>query len=445
MPGRTRRLLVLCLPLLPFGACVERDEAPDAADTAAVGTIAASQRPPVGDEECPDRWSWTPEQRTNIEAFTGGRDDILAFNDCQRFLIGSRTEPTYGDVFAIFIGESAATAADVPGVGELSTVALVAAYGAYEPLGIDAAGFYCILADGRSGPHAMMAPAGPDADCIEPVVSEGKSLFTIRRGGTSGSPQEAADVPAAARWGFDGIPGRGADPEVDGWVQYAVLPCGDAVCYVGPAGPEGSGAGFAPKSPRAILGAISPDLPASGRVRRVDGWHDIQFLADPAQVNGETRPHRGLPVGVILPDDSLAERTVEDFDAGWVRVAEVAISGTSAYEEKLNFASSRSGRYNTVELCSYGGDGEGTGNCSGLPADLAERCAPTDPEDPGARRWRSRHVSAETDLARHYCVSFNRHTEDAELDVPGIVRWKWLANDEQAWERCPNGCCAGVG
>lgn len=448
MPPKFVVPLVACLAL----ATVACTEGRDRADSEATPATTAGPAVPTLDEECPHEWDWTPEQRENIEAFTGGRDDILAYNDCQRFLVGSRASPAYGDVFAIFVGDAAARSGDVPAEREKTPVALVAAWGVYEPLGIDAAGFYCILTDGRSGPNALMAPAGPDANCMEPVTSEGKTLFTVRRGGTPDSPVEANDVPGVARWAFDGVPGRGTDPDSVGWVQYAVLPCGGATCYVGPTrggdleDAQTSGPGFAPKSPRAVLASISANLPAGGRVRQVDGWHDIQFLADPESTDGETRPHRGLPVGVILPDDSLAQRTVDDFDAGWVKVAEVAISASSAYEEKLNFASSTGGRYNSVELCSYVGGTGGTGNCDGLPAELAQRCAPADPEDPGARRWRRRHVNAETGAVKHYCVRFiPRSEQDAELDVPGIARWKWLAEDEETWYRCPGGCCPGAG
>lgn len=442
MPPRLCLALVVCLALVA-GACTESRDRADSDVAPATTTLPAL---PTLDEECPHEWGWTPEQRANIEAFTGGRDDILAFNDCQRFLRGSRSSPAYGDVFAIFIADAAARSGAVPGEGEMTPVALVAAWGAYEPLEIDGAGFYCILSNGRSGPNALMAPAGPDADCLEPVVSEGVRLFTVRRNVPLEPPPATGDVPGVARWGFDGLPGRGADPEADGWVQYAVLPCGDAVCYVGPTGPQGSGAGFAPKPPRAVLASISPGLPAGGRVRAIDGWHDMQFLADPERTDGRTRPHEGLPVGVILPDDSLGHRTIDDFDDGWVRVAEVAISGASAYERKLNFSPTTGDRYNVVELCSYAGSGNGTGNCGGVPADVEARCAMTDPEDPTARRWRRRHVNARTGAARHYCVRFNPRTEeDAELEVPGIVRWKWLAEDEETWVRCGLGCCSGAG
>ncbi|MFW6039676.1 MAG: hypothetical protein ACOC9N_01200 [Gemmatimonadota bacterium] len=430
-----RSSLTLLLPVLPFAAlaCAEMEEP-------------APELPPVGGEECPHEWDWTDEQRRNIEAFTGGRDDVFAFNDCQRFLVGSRQSPAYGEVFAIFVGAEAArgdAGAAASGEDE-AAVALVAARGSYPPLGIGRAGFYCLLMDGRPGPNARMAPAGPGADCLDPPLEEARPLYTIRRD-VEGSREtgDGSAVPGVARWGFDGLPTGGAGSGNGHWVQYAILPCGDAVCYVGPTGPNDAEAGFDPPSPGDVLAAISGELPSDGEVRRVDGWHDAQFLADPAGPKGRPRPHPALLVGVLIPDPALGERTPEDFDAGWVRVAEVALSAPSGYEEKFNFAETTGSAYNVVELCSY--SGEAPGRCAELPEEVDRRCRSIDPKDPGARRWRRRHVNAATGSTAYSCVKYRpRPGVDGELDVPGVVRWKWLAEDEEAWFACPRGCCAGV-
>ncbi len=414
-----------------------------------------TELPPPSGEECPHAWDWTEEQRKNIEAFTGGRDDVFAFNDCQRFLVGSRQDATYGDVFAIFIGDEADRRAAAPGTtaavgGEPPAVALVAARGSYPRLGIEEAGFYCLLMDGRDGPSALMAPAGRSADCLDPLVAEARTLYTIRRDVEGPTPTGGEPiVPGVARWGFDGLPSEdgetGDTSTADGrWVQYAILPCGDAVCYVGPTGANDAEAGFEPPSPVDVLAAISEELPSDGEVRRIDGWHDAQFLADPESPDGEPRPHPDLPVGVVIPDPALGERTLDDFDAGWVRVAEVAISASSRYEDKLNFAATTDSAYNVVELCSYTA-GEGPGRCEGLPGDFEQRCESTDLEDPEARRWRRKHINAATGSVAYSCVKYRpRVAEYGLLDVPGVVRWKWLADDEDMWLPCSQGCCTGA-
>lgn len=434
--------------------------------------------PALTEEECPHDWPWTVAQAANIEAFTGERDEVPEYNDCQRFLLGELSNPSYGNVFAIFVADSVAeahgTGGDTPqnpgglttapasgpaaatsaandaatsaaNGNEMSAVALIAAWGDYRPLGISERGFYCLLMDSRARPSAAIVRAGTYADCDNPVMSTKHDLFVFRqRHKADGTELSGADVPGVVRWGFDGIPvdtSATAGPSTDSWVQYAIVPCGTAVCYVGPTGPGGSGAGFTPKPPHAILAGMK--LPVHGRGREVDLWHDTQFLADPGSSTGSPNPVVPPLVGVLIPDESLGIRTRQEFESDWVRVAEVAMSG-SAYESKFNFAATTGGVYNVVHACAYtGGVSDGSHNCDGLPTDIDSKCQATDPSHPAAPKWRARHTSVND--TTYHCIEYIPPFPSSDLKVPGTARWKWLADDEALWFRCEDGCCKDVG
>lgn len=417
--------------------------------------------PAFTEEECPHDWRWTAAQKRNIEAFTGERDEVPGYNDCQRFLLGSMSNPSYGNVFAIFVADSVAAAhgiGDTPGdpagpangtevlssgtsvapsaangdemsavaLDEMSAVALIAAWGDYEPLGIPGAGYYCLLMDSRPSPSAAIVRAGANADCESPLMSTRHDLFVFPR------QPPPADVPGVVRWGFDGIPTK--DTLAGSWVQYAIVPCGSTICYVGPTGPNGSGPGFTPKPPQAILASISEKLPVRGR-GRVDLWHDTQFLADPGSSTGSTSPAASALFGVLIPDDELGNKTIEDFERGWVQVAEVAMSG-SAYAEKFNFTATTGDAYNTVEICAY--TDVSRHNCKGLSTDdMDTRCQADDPTD--TRAWWAKHTSADSTM-KYYCIEFIPPSSSG-LKAPGTARWKWLADDEALWFRCDYGCC----
>lgn len=432
----------------------------------------ADAPPALTEEECPHDWPWTAAQEKNIEAFTGERDEVPEYNDCQRFLLGSMSDPSYGNVFAIFVaasvaeahgtdgdtpqapGESVRAPSSDPAAGTsaangngMSAVALIAAWDDYRPLGIPRPGFYCLMMDSGSRPNAAIVEAGANADCDNPVMSTRHDLFVFRqpnRPNLPGRPPNEqltpTDVPGVVRWGFDGVPAAGA-AATGNWVQYAIVPCGTAVCYVGPTGPGGSGAGFTPKPPYTILADMSGTLPQKGRTREVDFWHDTQFLADPGSSTGSTNPVVPPLVGVLIPDESLGNRTRQHFEDDWVRVAEVAMSG-SAYDSKFNFTATTGDVYNTVDACAYTGSASGSHNCDGLPTNIDSKCQATDPTDPAALKWRARHTSANGTVTYH-CIQYIPPSTPG-LEVPGTARWKWLADDEALWFRCEDGCCKGV-
>lgn len=429
----------------------------------------ADAPPALTAEECPHHWPWTAAQEKNIEAFTGERDEVPEYNDCQRFLLGSMSDPSYGNVFAIFVADSVAEAHGTGGAtpqnpggpaaatsasngNGMSAVALIAAWDGYQPLGIPRPGFYCLLMDSGPRPNAAIVEAGANADCDNPVMSTRHDLFVIRqpnRPNLPGRPPDqqltSADVPGVVRWGFDGVRGTGVQstggqPARDP-VQYAIVPCGTAVCYVGPTRSGGSGAGFTPKPPHVVLAGISGNLPRNGRSREVDFWHDTQLLADPGSSAGSPNPVDPPLVGVLIPDNGLGDKIKKDFEDGWVRVAEVAMSG-SAYESKFNFAATTEGVYNVVHACAYT-TASGAEKCDGLPTNMKSKCQATDPTSPAEPKWRARHTSANGTVTYH-CIQYIPPSTPG-LTVPGTARWKWLADDEALWFRCVNGCCKDIG
>lgn len=389
-------------------------------------------------EECPHEWVWTPAQNANIKEFTGGRDDVPEYNDCQRFFLeGSAAAPAYTKtVFAIFAAESVSDVLPTL-LPPRSPVALIRAGEAYAPLGItDEHVFYCLSLTPRTGLNGILWVAGPNADCNTPGERI-KRLWVHRR--APGSAFGPGSVPGVVRWGFDGIPAR--NERAGNWVQYAIVPCGEDVCYVGPTNEKGTGPGFTPKPPAQILASISPGLPGGGRVRQIDGWHDTQYLADPSS---PSTPADSL-VGSLIPDPALATRTTGDFKLGWIRVAEVAMSG-SGYEAKYNFSPTLARSYNTIDACVYFSGDEGTGNCERLvdgtpqplPPSMGEECAKY---DRSVLRWRTRHINAARTDTTYHCIELKPFPPVPDLVVPGTARWKWVEQDEKAWFRCPEGCC----
>lgn len=391
-------------------------------------------------EECPHNWPWsyTPGMeaiKKNVEKLTGGRDNVPEYNDCQRFIVGSSNAPSYGAVFAVFASDSLARK---EWSDQAQVSALVLADDAYPPLGIKSKGFHCLVMTPTNQPatqwKAEMVPAGTDADCTKRKTAEAVVLDVDARPNIPGTSKAIpeADLPGVVRWGFS----PGPEGRVT-WVQYVTLPCAKSLCFVGPPG-------FQARPTFAVLSSMNGSLNNSGSRRRVDVWNDVQYLAAPTSGISGPKPDSPLLEGVILPDAKLAERKIDDYDDRWVKVAEVAISG-SGYLSKLNFAATTGAvsRYNVIYACYYEEDGSGGfGSCGDDPADKAGlaalTCGATDTY-PG--RWRTKHVNAANpSQVSYHCVEFIPF-DDSALTVPGTVRWKWLANDEMTWFRCPAGCC----
>lgn len=393
------------------------------------------------------------ENRKALEDFTGGRDDIPEYNDCQKLMTGSSAAPRYGPLAAIFAGgevpEVHVVPASLPGDTQVAhAVAVIRSWGDYNPLGIRT-GYNCLFLQAAGDDwRAHMMPVGHTLDCSGAARSEfGPKVLRVtvvdRR--PDGSPYGPGDVPLAARWGFD----------QQTWRQYAIVKCGIAICAIGEAAPP-------PPDLRAELTAINAHVNSGSVKYDAAVWHDEQFLAAKpspnlivgfwngswlAQLSGwkfsGLQPASPRIWGAAVPDDSLGQRGLEDFRRGWIPVARVALSRESSdYVNKMNFGSSRGVELNLVEACIDIG-----GNCEGLDsAAMDGRCASIDEKarnrtNGTSDKWRARHTNMQTGEQRHFCIDFyGLDPDDADLVVPGMVRLRW-EGDEKLWFRCPAGCC----
>jgi hypothetical protein len=133
--------------------------------------------------------------------------------------------------------------------------------------------------------------------------------------------------------------------------------------------------------------------------------------------------------------------TEADF-ADWNTVAWVAIegSGPNPYETKFNLHATAAGasfdELNRIDLCT----GEtcacppGASGCVEVPT----ACTKHD-GSPSDGVWKAMITNPVNQRSVVRCVA--RYAMDPTLNIPGTVRWRWLADDEGQWMRCPLGCC----
>lgn len=215
---------------------------------------------------------------------------------------------------------------------------------------------------------------------------------------------------SAARWDADfGNGGRS---------QHISVRCGDAWCDVMPTDAAGPVPDLRPG-----------DLPSTAKVD-LKGWYDQQFLSvpDPAHP-GRLVP--GSTLATYLPHRELGGLTDPDFD-GWRVVGYIHLNEASpTYKEKLNLEAG----WNRVSL-HRGELPEGvqaTRGCRGAAQ------GSKDGEKHKLDPWWVK-VEAPAGGASYFCSYRQTHPGPAQ-DLPGIVRWRWLDDDETTWTRCPGGCC----
>ena len=215
---------------------------------------------------------------------------------------------------------------------------------------------------------------------------------------------------SAARWDADfGNGGRS---------QHISLRCGDSWCDVMPLDAAGPVPDLRPG-----------DLPSEARAD-LKGWYDQQYLALPDPEHPESL-HPGPVLATYLPHRDLGGLKDSVF-VNWRVVGYIHLSEASpAYKEKLNLEAG----WNTVSLLK----GESPGNVVAVRDCRGAAQQSKDDEKHKLDPWWVK-VEAPAGGASYFCSYRQTHPGPAQ-DLPGIVRWRWLDDDETTWTRCPGGCC----
>lgn len=405
---------------------------------------------PKGKNQPPDTLRVLPE--------SGPITDIPEFHDCQRFV---REDGDYDALYAIFASFMLPqltsiwqdTLEIIPEARPFVAAQIYSWGGSYPSLGI-APGFNCLHLYGTAvAPRAKMVQHGPENPrCREEhtdgtrssATSIGEKTLYVRR--TALGNFAPYDYPPVARWEWDSVGRR----------QYIGIACGAAWCevYSWPSltsAPAYSALGISPTALR--------------RTGEIKAWFDEQQLA--VAPPGAPDFQNVVPSrtrGTVFPDPALGGYTMPAFGrwlpvayvrltgAGWPPVAPPQLHSDGYYRTAFGFLQVSPGviglerRGDTrVDLC--------RGQCPGLPARFsrptlsAAACGrwptndplqPQPPQDP-RERWWARITNARGDTL-YKCVLRRAH-EGLQIRIPGIVRWRWMANDETLWVACTQGCC----
>jgi len=297
-------------------------------------------------------------------------------------------------------------------------VALVWSDAKYEPFGIKP-GFNCLYLYDPVAWKAKMVPMADQKSCrenIDPGKVDGREL-AVRETRVPGRGN--SDYPPVVRLE------QGLSPTRRGFRYYVGIKCMAAWCEIG-------------RPPFLTRGAYSGD-----RTREIKGWYDEQHLAV------HTQNDRQWPTGLLattFPDPELDALNKNAWPTGvwipvartWLRAEPAPIKGTAEvlqdeldmYRQKFNL---EPGAYisdvNTVSFCA--GDQQ---TCFKDQAASAPNC-----ELSGQREYWARIVSV-SGRTQYRCVTYTPHKE-VGYRIPGVVRWRWLENDEKGWVSCPSGCC----
>lgn len=398
--------------------------------------------------ECPQSGMWThhfsdrydlkrPGKTPTAEIALDGQlyapdiiTDIPEFHDCQQFIAEDKAGPRFISLFAIFASINLAktitdsTVANFP-FGRIA--AEIYAYdSAYSPLAIGPH-FNCLfLKRIHSGEfEAYLFPVGrAEASCRNPNPQLAVKL-AVNRVKMPGSFPD--DYPPVARWDFDTASKH----------QFVGIRCGDAWCEV-----RSPGDIYTPNPPANKTIAVGKQR-LTRRVLEVKGWHDQQRLA--VMKNGKLVV--GTMVGTFIPapdlgNDHDTNPAESRFSKKWVKVATIALSESSReYVKKLSIVKSDIANAKTVISLCYSPplvankkQVINTNLCSGITEQSKPICHSKDT----GQWWQKTESPGNRTVYR--CVIRRAH-DNLPIKVPGIVRWRWMLDDDTEWIRCLDGCC----
>jgi hypothetical protein len=139
----------------------------------------------------------------------------------------------------------------------------------------------------------------------------------------------------------------------------------------------------------------------------------------------------GPTLATYIPARELGDLKEPQFGE-WRAVGYIHLSNASApYKAKLNLDEG----WNTVYL-RQGELREGevpSKGCRGAAQNSK------DDENHKANPWSAK-IETAGGQASYFCSYLHVHATAGAV-LPGIVRWRWLEDDETTWQRCPTGCC----
>jgi hypothetical protein len=170
-------------------------------------------------------------------------------------------------------------------------------------------------------------------------------------------------------------------------------------------------------------------MPSEARAD-LKGWYDQQYLALPSPDQpGELEV--GPTLATYVPVRDLGDLHDPDH-VEWRTVGYIHLSGASApYKAKLNLDAG----WNTVYLR------KGELRDDERPAKGCRGAAQHSDDDQKHKLvpWSAK-IETAGGQASYFCSYKHLHAPTGAA-LPGIVRWRWLDDDETTWQRCPEGCC----
>lgn len=381
-----------------------------------------------GRPECPhDTITWTDTSGVKHEydkiPLSGEISGIPEFHDCQRFI---RRDGTYDSLYAIYAAfhlDSLPCGLNRCGVGQTGAVAAPAATilsygGTYASLGIGN-GFNCLYLWGPPDWKAVMIPQYDNPDCryrrsVDPLPTTVIPLSVRAIQPASVPPFRDREYPPVARWDWDSL----------SRLQFIGIRCGLAWCEVGAPSVAPTGSPPLPTPlPFDPVTGLNAATATTKAVTMVKGWFDAQRLAEaiPAATTGGMRVRPSGVYGYIVPNPVLGDLQQSHFDATWVHVAWAIVDAN--YHSTVQFVRGR----NKISLC------YGTATRCRVPPDKVG-CS----EETTNIMWWAK-IQAPGGPEAYRCVVWRGYPTG--IDVPGTVRWRWQANDETNWIKCPSGCC----
>jgi hypothetical protein len=313
-------------------------------------------------------------------------------NDCQPLV----DTAGYGPVVAIFARQDSLPTTLVSGTWYLTAVifnfgSLGRAYHPYAPLSL-VWGFHCLylrLADPIQ--EAVLTAQGENENCADAIPAPTGHVLEARV-----RPKISTNdmVPRAARWEWDLTNNQ----------QYIGVACGLQWCEIGNSG------FISAADPDVSWISTIPELAYSAE-HRIRGYFDVQTLAVPNPTAGPNNPViLSTAQGTFFPSPNLASMT--DLSAEQYVGTMIVTGSVPTYTEKF-------------------------GLTAGQPTHIYLKKRTDWLSFFSTKKYKARFATGDNEKV----IMIRRRAHD-DFHIPGMVRWRWLWDDETTWVKCLEGCCS---